>query len=186
MGMMEEAQDLVDYLEDQDQDSLGDTLSRYMYKVDPPKLMFAHANSSFFYNLSIKTPVAVLDSYLANANATQSFTMTFQFDKQMDRKSVENILNWEISRTDATSTGQYYNFGLSVPSTEVSLRPFPDSVYYDEDNLTATVRFTIRQNNSANGTIDPSHIEFKFKGTDQYGLTMDPDADQFTGFSGVV
>ena len=185
LGKMDEAQGIVDFLENQDESSLADTLSRYMYKVDPPKIMFAHASSSFAYGLSVKTPVAALDAYLVNADASTAFTMTFQFDKKMDRSSVENILNWEISRSKGVG-GQHYNFGLPVPSTEVNIRPFPDSVYYDEENLTATLRFSIRQNATADGTIDPSHIEFTFKGSDEYGHKMDPKADQFTGFSGVA
>ena len=51
--------------------------------------------------------------------------------------------------------------------------------------MRATVRFTIQQNESGDGTIDPSHIEFQFLGEDAWGLSMDPDKDQFTGFSGV-
>jgi hypothetical protein len=129
--------------------------------------------------------VTALDAYLANADATRTFSMTFQFDKKMDRQSVENILNWEISRADGIGA-QHYNYGLPTASTEVSLPPFPQSVYYDEKNLTATMRFSIRQNATADATIDPSHIEFTFKGTDEYGLKMDPDADQFTGFSGAA
>ena len=41
MGDMESAQNMVDILERLDQADLADTLSRYMYKVDPPKMMFA-------------------------------------------------------------------------------------------------------------------------------------------------
>ena len=39
---------------------------------------------------------------------------------------------------------------------------------------------------TADGTIDPSHIAFKFKGEDKFGNAMDPKADEFTGFSRVV
>jgi tetratricopeptide (TPR) repeat protein len=185
LGKMEEAQGIVDFLENQDESSLADTLSRYMYKVDPPKIMYANASSSFAYGLSVNTPVAALDAYLANADTSRSFTMTFQFDKKMDRGSVENILNWEISRADGIGA-KHYNYGLPAASTEVSLPPFPQSVYYDEKNLTATLRFSISQNATADGTIDPSHIAFTFKGVDEYGLKMDPKADQFTGFSGAA
>jgi tetratricopeptide (TPR) repeat protein len=186
LGQIEEAQGIVEFLEKNDLSFMADTLSRYMYKVDPPKFVFAQASSTFRYSLSINTPVAALDNYLSNANASKSFTMKFQFDKKMDRSSVENILNWRIGRAAGGTTGQHYNFGLSVPTTEVQVQPLPDSVYYDQKNLTATVRFTIRQNDVPDGTIDPSHIEFKFIGTDEYGLKMDPFADQFTGFSGVA
>jgi hypothetical protein len=75
---------------------------------------------------------------------------------------------------------------LTVPSTEISIPPYPDYIYYDSEASTATVYFTIHQNASADGTIDPSHIEFKFNGEDRYGFTMDPERDQFSGFSKVA
>ena len=69
-------------------------------------------------------------------------------------------------------------------ASEISLSRFPVSVSYDETYQTATVLFTIRQNESANGTLDPSHIRFAFSGTDATGLSMNPEADEYTGFSG--
>jgi hypothetical protein len=155
---------------------LADTLSRYMYKVDSPKIMFAYATSDFNYHLPWKTPLSSLDAYLETPNAEKTFKMVFQFDKEMDRKSVENVLNWNIGRSTQSGPGQAYNFG----------RPIADTVYYDADNLTATVYFTIQQNAAGDGTIDPSHVEFKFSGKDIYGLSMNSEFDQLTGFSGIV
>jgi tetratricopeptide (TPR) repeat protein len=183
LGEMDEAQRIVDDLEHVAPD-LADTLSRYMYKVDPPKFMFAYANSGFNYNMPWKTPLSALNGYLATPDAEKTFTMIFQFDKEMDRESVENIANWRIARATGQGPGQAYNFGLSIPSTEITLSPIPQSVYYDNNKLTATVYFKIQQNASADGTIDPLHIEFKFSGKDTFGYEMDPDHDQFTGFSG--
>jgi hypothetical protein len=133
-----------------------------------------------------KTPLSALDGYLVTASAEKTFTMTFQFDKEMDRESVENVLNWNIGRSTQSGPGQAYNYGRPVPDTEVALPPFPKHVYYDADNLTATVYFTIRQNEAADGTIDPTHMEFKFSGEDAYGHKMDPKYDQFMGFSGIA
>ncbi len=113
------------------------------------------------------------------------FNVIFQFDKEMDRLSVENRFNWKIGRATGTGPGEAYNFGFPNASTEISLRSFPDNVYYDEDALTARVQFTIRQNETADGTLDTSHIEFKFSGEDQWGLSMDEAGDQFIGFSGI-
>ena len=48
------------------------------------------------------------------------------------------------------------------------------------------VAFSLTQNDTADGTIDPSHIAFKFKGEDKFGNRMDPNADEFTGFSRVI
>lgn len=57
---------------------------------------------------------------------------------KMDRASVENRLNWEISRSSAGGPGEAYNFYPSVPETEVALAPFPELVFYDSDNFRAT------------------------------------------------
>ena len=50
----------------------------------------------------------------------------------------------------------------------------------------ATDSFTVRQNYSADGTIDPSHIIFKFNGAVIHGIELDSDGDGFCGFSGVA
>jgi tetratricopeptide (TPR) repeat protein len=185
LGEMDEAQKLVDFLEDSDS-SLANLLSRYMYRVDPPKFMFAYADSTFNYHMPWKTPLSSLDAYLEAPNAEKTFKVVFQFDKEMERESVENILNWKISRAAGAGAGQAYNFGQPIPDTEVTIPPLPVYVYYDAEALTATVYFTLRQNESADGTIDPAHIEFKFSGKDAYGFTMSSAHDQFTGFSGIA
>lgn len=186
LKQMDMAQVKLDFLKLEESD-LADTLDRYMYKVDPPKIMFASSyDSTFPYKMFFKTAVSALDSYLANADASKKFTITFQFDKAMDRDSVENLVNWQIGRSTSGQPGRIYNYGLSIPSTEIQVGPLPDNVYYDSELLTATVTFTIRQNETADGTIDPSHIEFKFSGKDAFGNKMDPNFDQYIGFSGAA
>jgi tetratricopeptide (TPR) repeat protein len=185
-GDMEKAQELVNFLEDNSAE-LADTLSRYMYKVDPPKMLYAYSGeSTFLYKLGKKTPVALLDSYLINPSTSKYFTMVFQFDKEMDKSSVENRLSWEITRSYRSGPGQAYNFNEAIPSTEAEIEKYPINVFYDTDTLTATVKFEVSQNTSSDATIDPSHIEFKFTGKDKYGLSMNSSYDQFIGFSGVV
>ncbi|MCF8128897.1 MAG: tetratricopeptide repeat protein [Deltaproteobacteria bacterium] len=183
-GEMEAAEQVFEILEEESPD-LADTLSRYMYKVDPPKISFASSMSTFNYMAPRMTKVSNLDAYLENADAKKTFTMIFQFDKKMDRLSVENRFNWKISRAEGSNPGEAYNFDLPMPSTEVSIPSFADNVFWDEGTMTAKLQFTIQQNASADGTIDPSHMEFKFAGVDEYGLTMDPEGDQYTGFSKV-
>ena len=185
MGEMDAAQEIVNFLDGADQTDLSDSLGRYMYKVDPPKIAFAYSESSLPYLLPSKTPVVALDSYLTNPGASKTFFMKFQFDKAMDRESVENIANWQINRSMGQGPGQAYNYGLKIPDTEVNILPTPISVAYDDENYTATVRFNIKQNDELNATIDPSHLEFKFSGTDIYGNKMSDKHDQFTGFSRV-
>jgi tetratricopeptide (TPR) repeat protein len=185
MGDMDSAQRIVDNLEHVAAD-LADTLSRHMYKVDPPKISFAYANEGFNTHMPWKTPLSLLNGYLTDPGSEKTFKMVFQFDKKMDRESVENIANWHIGRSTQSGPGQAYNFGRPIPDTEVHLPPLPKSIYYDSDNYTATVYFTVRQNETGDGTIDPAHIEFKFSGEDAYGYKMNPKHDQFMGFSGVA
>ncbi len=184
MGQMEDAEKILEILE-KNAPALEDSLSRYMYKADPPKLAFAHAASTFSYRRTRMTSLKDLDSYLENANASKKFTVIFQFNKEMDRLSVEDRFNWKISRSSGTGPGEAYNYGFAVANTEIRLPSYPDHVYYDADSLTARVQFTLTQNDTVDGTIDPSHVEFKFSGEDKWGRAIDKDGDQFTGFSGV-
>ncbi len=185
MGEIDKAQEMAEYLEDKNAD-LSETVSRYINKVEPPKILFTFGSSTFGYSLSIKTPVAALDSYLENAGASKSLTMKFMFNKEMDRSSIENPFNWSISRSMGAGDGSAYNFGLAIPETEVALPSFPDYVLYDSRTQTATIAFTVTQNETADGTIDPSHIVFKFNGKDVNGIAMDSDHDEFSGWSGVA
>lgn len=185
MGEMDEAQEMVEFLEGKDPD-LANTLSHYMNKVKPPEILFAWGSSTFRYRMSIKTPLSSLDAYLENAAASKSMNMKFQFSKDMDRKLVEDPYNWSISRQLGAGDGSAYNFGLPIPETDITLQAFPDHVLYDPLTRIATVAFTVRQNDTADGTIDPNHIVFKFNGGDVYGIKMDEDHDEFSGWSGVA
>lgn len=183
MGEMEKAREVRDQLEF-DEPGLAELLRSYMNKVAKPKIITAWATGSFPFYLPRRTQVSELNSYLENANTSQTFTMIFQFSKSMDRQTVENPLNWSIKRSTGPGPGGNYNFGLPLADTEVKLAPFPTDVYYDEKKMTATVRFSVSQNAGANATIDPSHIAFSFTGQDSDGNSMHPLYDQFTGFSG--
>jgi tetratricopeptide (TPR) repeat protein len=186
LGDMESAQQMVDYLEKVEQADLADTLSRYMYQVDPPKMLYGLSSSSFPFPMGRGTPLVALNSYLMNPNSSKTLSIQIQFDKQMERDSIENPANWQISRATGQGPGQAYNFGLPISPNEAKLSPLPSAVTWDEKNLAATVYFTVTQNAAANATIDPSHIEFKFSGQDIYGLKMNSKFDQFTGFSGLA
>ncbi|MGB7918782.1 MAG: tetratricopeptide repeat protein, partial [Desulfobacterales bacterium] len=184
LGQIDDAMEIVSDLQDV-APALAGSLSSFIYEVDPPKMLFAYASSSFKYWMPIKSPVSSLDTYLQTADASKTFTMKFQFDKEMERSEVENVMNWHIGRSSGIGPGTAYNFGLPVPETEVQPPSIPVNVYYDAEEMTATVYFKIQQNATADGTIDPSHIEFRFNGKDAFGLKMNPDFDQFTGFSKV-
>lgn len=181
-GRIDDAKSVRDYLSDKDA-SAATSLTGYINIVSPPKIMFAYADSSFPYYMGPKTQLSVIDEYLANADTQQMFSMTFQFNKEMDRESIENVTNWTIGRSKETGPAMRYNNGLAIPESEVTPAVYPANVYYDADKLTATVHFSITQNASADGTIDPSHIVFSFSGKDADGNPMDADYDQFMGFS---
>jgi tetratricopeptide (TPR) repeat protein len=182
MGEIEKARDVEEDLGKLDED-LALTLNYYIDEKEPPKIAFAFATSSFPYTSPKAFQVAAIDSYLENAGAEVSMTMEFLFTKEMDPTSIENRFNWNISRASSANIAETYNFGDEIPSTEISIELYPDYVIYNKDSLTATVGFTIRQNETADGTIDPSHIVFKFDGEDIYGVTMDQDGDEYSGFS---
>lgn len=181
-GQMDEAKRIQSYLYEKDPTTSA-LLGGYISKTTTPKIMFAYATSTFPYYKPPKTQLAVIDDYLSNANAQKGFSMVFQFNKEMDQKSVENILNWSIERSDQTTPGLRYNHGVAPADTEVDLPPVPRSVYYDPEKMTALVRFDLTQNATADGTIDPSHIVFSFNGKDTDGNSMDVQYDQFMGFS---
>jgi tetratricopeptide (TPR) repeat protein len=181
-GEIEAAREIQEKLTDLDE-NLAQTLEYYIDEKEPPRIAFAMASSTFPYNMSKGYFVSAIDSYLENAGAEKSVTMKFLFSKDMDRQSIENRFNWSISRASSHNLAKTYNFGDRIPSTEVELQPYPDYVIYDSDTYTATIGLRIQQNETADGTIDPSHIVFKFEGEDIYGVSMDESADEFSGFS---
>jgi tetratricopeptide (TPR) repeat protein len=182
-GQIQKARAVAAELEEKDED-LANLLGYYIDEKEPPKIIMAFAESTFPYKMSKGYQVSVIDSYLENAGAERSMTMKFLFSKDMDSTSIENRFNWNISRASSANIAKTYNFGDEIPPTEVALGTYPDYVLYDKETQTASLGFTIRQNETADGTIDPSHIVFKFNGEDMFGVSMDPDADEYSGFSG--
>jgi tetratricopeptide (TPR) repeat protein len=181
-GDIDEAKEIAEFL-DKNDDDLSSLLKAYIEKVEKPKMLYSWpADSTFRYFKTFKTPVAALDSYLENADTSKSMTLKIQFSKNMDRASVENTLNWNISRAQGSGPFQTYNFGEVIPETETAINPLPDFVLYDAKTQTATISFTIKQNSTTDATIDPSHIVFKFSGKDAEGIKMDAKYDEFAGF----
>ena len=170
--------------------SLANGLNRYIYEKSKPQIVQANASkvfTPFLASLGPGTPVNAMGFYtLSQANATQTVSMVFQFSKQMDQRSVENVFNWNIARAIGTGRGDGYNSDMSPPSTDVNLQPTPLGVYYDPATQSATVLFNLTQNATADGTIDPRHINFSFAGKDVTGLTMDKTANMYSGYAGVA
>lgn len=165
---------------------LAEDLRAYIYKVRRPEITFVNTFNAFNMQKGPGTPVSSLDSALTEPGSSKDFSIKVYFDKMMDRTSVEDRFNWSITRAIGSNPGGLYNWGLPVPDTEVTLNPLPKQVIYNPDEFTATVIFTMRQNSTGDGTIDPSHLVFKFSGKDAYGNKMNPEADEFVGLSIIV
>jgi len=167
-------------------EALATQLSQYVYEKSQPKLTASYVSPLYAFFNSTQGPgtqLAGLNAYLNTADAQLTFSMVFQFSKPMDAASVENISNWSIARATGTGRGDGYNLDMQLKDTEVTLPAQPYAVYYDQQELTATVLFNLRQNDTATATIDPSHINFTFTGKDSLGLSMDKSADMYSGFS---
>lgn len=152
-----------------------------------PKISLYDASKSTFNpNLGAGTPLAFLSADLLYPNASKDFTMTFQFNSDMDVSSVMNISNWSITKATGGEAG-YYNNGVTLyPEKEAVISPLPKNVMYDATTSQATVTFSIAQDPYGTAVIDPKHLVFKFSGTDLDGKKMDSSADQYNGFKGGV
>jgi tetratricopeptide (TPR) repeat protein len=184
-GQADKAQEQVKVLKSK-APNLVSLLTGYIDKVTKPKLVGEFSAGGFDVSLGPKTPVSSLDATLASPGVSKDFTVTFVFNKKMDTSSVQNSLNWLIGKADGSAPGGAYDWGLTPPPTDVQISPFPESVVYSPDSLSASVTFKIYQNSSADGTIDASHIMFQFRGKDAYGNSMNTRADQYSGISKIV
>lgn len=167
-------------------EALATQLSQYVYEKSQPKMTATYVSPMYAFFASTQGPgtqLAGLNAYLNTANAQLTFSMVFQFSKPMDAASVENLSNWSIARATGTGRGDGYNLDMQLKDTEVTLPAQPQAVYYDQKELTATVLFNLRQNDTVTATIDPSHINFTFTGKDSLGVSMDKSADMYSGFS---
>lgn len=184
-GQMEEAREQVDILKTMDP-NLASTLRDYISKTSAPKILFVdYAAGTFTTSLPPRTTLPILDASLATPNASKDFSVVLYFDKPMDMLSVLNPTNWQIKRAPYGTPGGAYNWGLSIPQTEVTVPSLPKSIIYDQNNNKVTLTFTVAQNAAGNGTIDPSHLIFKFNGKDVNGLVMDEARNEFDGMAGV-
>ena len=149
-----------------------------------PKIAAVKTEKSSFKTDSGTISLLALDPVtFIKSSSVKEFTLRFQFDSEMDAASVTNITNWKIGRSGGGTAGLYDN-GLYRPTDRAGAIIMPRRVTYDPTTMQATVYFPISQNDAGTGTIDPSHLTFKFLGKDINGKTMDPTADEFNGFSG--
>jgi tetratricopeptide (TPR) repeat protein len=165
--------------------SLASQLSSYIDQNESPRIVAAYS-TDFISTDGPGTKVSDLDLSLATPNSSKDFTMHFVFSKAMDASTVTSPAYWSIARAYGQTTGGDYNWGLPLAPTEVTPSTTPVSIVYHQDSQTADVEFRVTQNASGNGTLDPSHLIFAFRGLDAYGKAMDPAADQYSGISMIV
>jgi tetratricopeptide (TPR) repeat protein len=185
MKKLDEAQRQADLLKKIDSGKAND-LQDYIKQASDPKLFSVFSTGGFPLSSGRGTVLSTMDDALEIPNASKDFSVTFMFDKDMDPLSVQNPGSWQIRRAVRSDPGGAYNLGLGTPSTEVMTPSSPYRVAYNSDAKTAEVTFRLTQNTAGTGTIDPSHLIFKFKGIDAYGNAMDPSADEYSGISKIV
>ncbi len=185
LGRIDEAYEQAGMLQEKDL-SLAALLNQYISRVAKPEFLIAYSDSGFNPSLGPNTLVSALDASLSAPNASSEFTMKFIFSKDMDVASAENAYNWMITRATAGIEGGPYNWGMPISSSEIPVPLFPERVNYDSQSHTALVTFSLTQNESANGTLDPSHIVFRFLGKDYCGNAMNREADEYMGISKIV
>jgi Tfp pilus assembly protein PilF len=161
-------------------------LESYMAQATPGKIAATFSPDGFRSRLGPKTEVARLSGKLARPGASQLFSLTFAFSKTMDESSVIDSDNWTLSRATLRENRGVYNNGAPPGPAEATLDRRPAYILFDQKTNMAAVYFRIFQNASADATIDPSHIVFKCAAADAYGKPLDPDADEYAGFSGIA
>lgn len=182
LGRIDEAKEQATILAD-----MNTTLASDLSAMLVAPRMVASLPSAFSFD-TLKQPGTLLkslDPSLLFPNSSKDFTMTFQFDTEMDVASAMNVANWSISKASGGKAGLYNNGVTLHPETQVSVPSTPKRVNYDPKTMQATLSFTLSQNSAVSAEIDPSHIVFKFSGVDKYGKAMDTSADQVDGFHGL-
>ncbi len=159
--------------------TLANEITVTMFKPRITSEDIAHSTFNALYGP--QTPLSWLDPSLETPGASKTFVLAINFNQAMSTTSVQNVLNWSITRATG-GTGGVYNNGANLdPTREVGISPTPLSVTYDPVNHRALVYFRVTQNAAGDGVMDPSHWVFRFKGTDVNGNPIDPHNDQYDG-----
>ena len=176
LGRTEDAQKQLSILQTSSPSKAADL----KFILEKPQMVYMDQNNNKGFNqlLGPGTPLWMLDPSLLVPDASQQISVAIQFNNEMDMTSVMNPANWEISRANNTEGGYYIS---QNSGTEVAIAKLPTFVSYNPETRQANVTFTVQQNSAANATIDPSHIVFKFSGTDAAGRQMDTGGDEIDG-----
>ena len=136
MGEMASAQELVDFLEFEDQVVLADNLSRYMYKVDPPKMVYAQSASTFPFSVGNNTPVQLLHKHLSLLFNGYIAPIELRWKRPRRKKKVS-------SRSSRISRTQTSKQRTSYPSSSYSSSCLCSSSRLSRDSRSPSVSGTI-------------------------------------------
>lgn len=178
LGRKEDAQKQLSTL-NTSSTSLADDLK---FILEKPQILYMDqsGNKGFNQLLGPGTPLWMLDSSLLTPGSSKQITVAIQFNNEMAAESVLNPANWEISRANNTEGGYYISQNTG---REASIPKLPTIVSYNPETRQASVTFTVQQNAAGDATIDPSHLVFKFSGTDAAGRKMDTTGDEIDGYA---
>jgi len=184
-GDFQNAEDQLSILESKSSGK-ATTLENYIAQATQPEMIAVLSPNGFSTSAGPKTRVSDLNTTLTQADKSKLFSLNIAFSKDMDEASMINPYNWKISRATIRENGGVYNYGLTPSVKETVISSKPAYVTFNKETNTATVNFWVSQNATADATIDPKHIVFKFSGVDTYGKAMDTSADEYSGFSGIA
>lgn len=181
LGNQDKVQEQIDTLNDIGTSTATALSGSLTLETAKPKLYYYNSVDSTLQLSMGPVSLLALNSNFSTPGATSEVKVSFAFDTGMDPSSVMTTTNWSITRASGGTAG-IYNNGL-YSDKNIPVPVIPSRVSYDATNRTATLYFSLTQNATGDGKIDPSHLVFKFNGKDLKGAVMDESADQYDGFA---
>ncbi len=182
LGNQDKVQEQIDILNKIGTSTASALSGSLSLETAKPKLYYYDATKSSLQLSMGPVNLLAINTELATPGATRDVQVSFAFDSDMDPSSVMSTANWSIRKASPTTGGGFYT-GLYDTLRNIPVPTIPKRVSYDATTRTATLTFSLTQNASGTGMIDPAHLVFKFNGKDMNGRTMDESADQYDGFA---
>ena len=184
LGDTDKAEEQVEILYDMDTTESNSLAAELELSLYTPKITNIDSDSSFPTSFGANTQVYFLDPSLWTAGSSCTFSVVIQFNQAMDTSSIQNTLNWSISKAQGGTAGWYDNGLITDAGKEIAIPAIPTCVSYNASTYQATLYFTITQNSTGDGVTDPSHWVFKFTGNDISGNKIDASGDEIDGAAG--
>lgn len=182
LGNQDKVQEQIDTLNSIGSSTAAALSSSLSLETAKPKMYYYDAVDSTLQLSMGPTSLLAVNPAFITPGTTRDVKVAFAFDSDMDPSSIMTTTNWSISKATGGAAG-IYNNGL-YSDKNVPIPIIPRQVSYDASTRTATLTFSLTQNATGTGTIDPSHLVFKFMGKSQSGKVMDDSANQYDGFAG--